>query len=311
MHWIAVTDPNRPSGTALTPEERARWFCERLEEGRVLFFPQTPFEIPEADLTFLLSLRQSDSRHHKNISYRPRQDVLRGFSSKRPEEVRRLHEAMRNYSTRVTRFLAELLPPYAAHWSLDFASFRALEEAGRARSLHQRNDLLHVDAFPSRPTHGARILRVFTNINPDQPRVWLTGDPFEELAGQFAVEAGLSRIAASASSRLGRLRRQLSRLKRVVGLRVIDRSPYDQFMLRFHDYLKENEAFQTRHPKTRLEFPPRSTWIVFTDAVPHAALSGQFALEQTYIVPLQALLHPERAPVRVLESLCGRALAPG
>jgi len=28
---------------------------------------------------------------------------------------------------------------------------------------------MHVDAFPGRPTHGGRILRVFANIKP-QPR---------------------------------------------------------------------------------------------------------------------------------------------
>jgi len=61
---------------------------------------------------------------------------------------------------------------------LDFASFRPLEEQGRDLSLHKRNDLLHVDAFPSRPTHGGRILRVFANINPSVGRVWNVGEPF-------------------------------------------------------------------------------------------------------------------------------------
>lgn len=80
-------------------------------------------------------------------------------------------------------------------------------------------------------------------------------------------------------------------------------------MLRFHDYLKENADFQSGCVKIRLEFPPRATWIVFTDAVAHAALSGQFALEQTYIVPTNALLAPDKAPISVLESICGRTLS--
>ena len=89
---------------------------------------------------------------------------------------------------------------------------------------------------------------------------------------------------------------------------IPDRAPYDRFMLGFHDYLKANRAFQECTPKTRWEFPPNSTWIVFTDAVPHAVLAGRFALEQTYIVSERDLIEPEKSPRRVLERLCGTPL---
>jgi hypothetical protein len=279
-----------------------------LEAGDILFFDNLPFDLPEEDLTRLLSMRQTDSQYHKNISYRPQQDVLRGFASERPEEVEQLHRIIRSYSAQATEMLAQVLAPYAARWTLDFASYRPLEEAGRDLPLHKRNDLLHVDAFPSRPTHGGRILRVFTNINPAQPRVWLTGDRFDALAERYARDAGLAGIAAGASSPLRAFQQQVTALKRAIGLRGVTRSPYDQFMLRFHDYLKENSDFQQNCSKTRLEFPPYSTWIVFTDGVPHAALSGQYALEQTYIIPPDALVSPQQSPLRILERLSGRAL---
>ena len=49
---------------------------------------------------------------------------------------------------------------------------------------------LHVDAFPSRPNYGERILRVFTNVNPDgEPRVWRVGEPFEAVARRFLPRA--------------------------------------------------------------------------------------------------------------------------
>ena len=98
-------------------------------------------------------------------------------------------------------------------------------------------------------------------------------------------------------------------LLKAIGVKGADRSPYDQFMLRFHDFLKENSDYQQKWEKIRLEFPPFSTWMVFTDSVPHAALSGQFALEQTFIVPMEAMVTPEAAPLRVLERLSGRAMA--
>jgi hypothetical protein len=57
------------------------------------------------------------------------------------------------------------------------------------------------------------------------------------------------------------------------------------------------------------EFPPGCTWLVYTDGVPHAALSGRFALEHTFIVPRAALVEPEAAPISVLEKLSGKPLS--
>ncbi len=80
-------------------------------------------------------------------------------------------------------------------------------------------------------------------------------------------------------------------------------------MLRFHDYLKENSDFQRDCPKIHLHFPPRATWMCYTDFAPHAVLSGQYTLEQTFIIPVRALVTPERSPIRILEKMAGRPLA--
>jgi 3-deoxy-D-manno-oct-2-ulosonic acid (Kdo) hydroxylase len=305
--WIKVTDYESDRGWVGPGggDERSRWCCHQLEEGRILFFERVPFDFPESDRQFLLGQRQSDGRVHKNISYRPRQDVLRGSASGSREDTARLHRILRHYSEEVTNFMTRLLAPYAKEWSLDFASFRPVEESGRNLPLHKRNDLLHVDAFPSRPTRGNRILRCFTNVNPTQPRIWLTTDRFSTLAKEFARAAGLENFARRNGGNTW-----LNSLKRLAGLKGADRSAYDEFMLHFHDYLKENSGFQERCPKIRIAFPPLSTWICFTDSVPHAVLSGQYAMEQTFIIPLCALLAPEKSPIRVLEQLAGRPLAP-
>ena len=296
------------------PEDQGRWYSEQLEEGNILFFPKTPFELPEHDREFLLRQRQSGAAYHKNIAYRPKQDRLTGFSKHGREDQERLRAIMRAYSGSVTQFLSELLPQYAGAWRLDFASFRPQEEQGRQLRTRARNDLLHVDSFPTRPTHGDRILRVFTNINPTQPRVWLTTETFEGLAQRFSKPGGVLKPDGVAelwfrrpnlSRRLGR---GLVRVGRALGLPVADSSPYDDLMLAFHHFLKENRDFQETCPKTRWEFPPGSTWIVFTDMVSHAVLAGQFALEQTYIVSRSALVLPRKAPVSILESLAGHPL---
>jgi len=77
-------------------------------------------------------------------------------------------------------------------------------------------------------------------------------------------------------------------------------------MLRLRDFMKEDKSFQESFSKIRLEFPPASTWICFTDAVPHAALSGQFALEQTFLIPVGAMVASEKCP-----SVCWRSWLAG
>ena len=79
-------------------------------------------------------------------------------------------------------------------------------------------------------------------------------------------------------------------------------------MLRFHHYMKENSTFQKECRKEQVEFPPGSSWIVFTDMTSHACLRGRHMLEQTFFVRRSGLVCPQKAPVAILESLTGRRL---
>ena len=311
MPQIHVTDYKYPGGWQgiADADRRAREYCRQLEQGGILYFDGIPYDFPQANLEFLLSQKQSGLRIHKNISYRPKTDVLRGAASDDPEGEKQLHEVMRHFSRNIVNLIDTLLSPYANDRQLDFASYRPNEEKGRDLSLHKRNDLMHVDAFPTRPTNGGRILRVFTNINPAVNRVWEVAEPFEPLASKLAMDAGLPRYASYAGSATRKLRRTFAPILRTVGVKNVDRSPYDYFMLHFHDWLKENRDYQEKWPKTHIEFPPYATWMVYTDTVPHAVLSGQFALEQTFIVPLSAMAAPEKSPLKLLETLCGTGLA--
>jgi hypothetical protein len=273
----------------------------RLESGDILYFPSTPFSLTAEERQLLLSQRQSDASFHKNISYRPAEDRLRGIAPNAPGDQSRMVEVMRAYSKRAVAFMASFLSRYAGDWRVDFASFRPIEEAGRKVSLRSRNDLIHIDSFPSRPSHGDRLLRIFTNIHPDQARIWVTSDPFEQLAWQYAGKAGLPHPPSG----FARLRSKALRALSTLGMPVVDRPPYDQFMLRFHHYLKENAAFQKECPKEQWAFPPNSSWIVFTDTTSHSCIRGQFALEQTFIVRRQSLAFPSKAPIAILERITG------
>lgn len=273
-----------------------------LERGNVLFFPVTPFELPDDSKDFLRNLNFAGGSVHKNIAYRTASDRITGIDAGNGQ-AERLRSVMREYSRTVIAFARELLPEYAANWKLDYASFRPLEEQGRDLPLNKRNDLIHTDAFPSRPTNGDLILRVFTNIHPSKSRNWVVTDPFPVLAEKYAGDAGLQKIASG-----GKLRNQSARLLKTLGLPVVPRSPYDRFMLHFHEYLKRNSDFQVNCPKYTFDFPPGSTWLTFTDVVPHSVHSGQHALEQTFIIARHSLANPEHAPMAILERLAGKPL---
>ena len=282
--------------------EQARDWCAQLEAGDILYFPQTPVPLPPDDISFLLGQQQTDSSLHKNIAYKPNIDKLSGFDAKTasPAAVERLHGVMRSYSQSVVAFLTGFLSPYKANWQLDYASFRPQEEQGRDLPLRRRNDLLHTDAFPTRPTFGARILRFFNNIHPNRTRDWVVSDPFAATVKHFAPQ----QIAPHPGSPLSRAGRGAAR---AIGLGAaipsLKRSPYDDFMMRFHNFLKENTRWQSECPKYPFQFPAGSSWMVYTDTVPHAVLAGQYALEQTFLVRPEAMVTPEVAPLHVLEEI--------
>ena len=143
---------------------------------------------------------------------------------------------------------------------------------------------------------GRRILRVFSNVNPaGAPRVWHVGEDFESMACKFLP-------AAREGSRAW------AQVFGAFGITKGVRSRYDDLMLSLHDAAKRDEEYQRRCPQTEVRFPPGSTWMCYTDQVMHAALAGQYVLEQTFHLDITAMVAPERSPLRVLERLRGRAL---
>ena len=305
VHAIALDELTAALNGGNPPQLR-NW-CAELEAGGVLYFPQTPLPIPEADLKVLLGQQQTGSKLHKNIAYKPNRDELTGIDaqSASTEAVEQVHSIMRRYSASVGQFLAAFLAPYQQRWVMDYASYRPLEEQGRDLALRKRNDLLHTDAFPTRPTKGWRILRFFHNIHPTRTRDWIVGEPFPKFIGQFTPSHLPLPHPDSSLARTGK------KLAQAVGLASLvpqwKRTPYDEFMMRLHNAMKENADYQRTCAKEEVRFAPGSSWMVYTETVPHAVLAGQYALEQTFLVDPNAMVQPELAPVAVLEELTRQA----
>jgi hypothetical protein len=266
---------------------------QSLEQGKVLYFPELAF-IPKDSWSELLSSRLAD-RKTKNISYNPVTGLLKGALAADHERPQ-LEEMIEAFAAAALQVVVDLFPRYANGLAHARASYRPVEIAGREYTRLKDDKLLHVDAFPSTPTRGRRILRLFSNINPSgKSRIWHIGEPFESLAQKFLPA-------------LGRPMSAIAYLLAAVGATHGRRSAYDQLMLGLHNRAKRDAIYQANTPYQEFAFPPGSTWICFTDQVLHAAVAGQYALEQTFYVDVAAMADPARSPLRILERLTKRSL---
>jgi hypothetical protein len=263
-----------------------------LEQGDVWFLPALAFNVTTAELRLFSPDLVATA---KNVSFDPRSGRV-GGTALGGADRERLRELLARFSSAASTLVGQTLPAYRDRLELGRASFRPVEIAGRASSWRKDDTRLHIDSFPATPVHGKRILRVFSNVNPEgRARTWRLGEDFESVARRFAR---LIRMPLPGSG-------SLLRLLHVTKTR---RSPFDALMLQLHDRMKADADYQTRAPQSRVEFPPGSSWVAFTDQVSHAAMAGQYQLEQTFFVPLSAMLDEQRSPLRVLERLMRRKL---
>lgn len=264
-----------------------------LEQGKVLFFPFLDFSLTPAEKNFLIP----DIAHPnaKNISYDLTLDRLKGVTCE-PEQALQVKEMVKRYAEQAQTFLLHLIPDYRAHLVMGKTSFRPVEIAGRKSSIRKDDTLLHVDSFPSNPRKGTRILRLFTNINQDtKSRVWRVGEPFADV-----VKKMMPRASAPIKG--------MSHVLQFLQITKDYRTAYDHYMLQIHDAMKKDQEYQMTVPQEEIHFPPGSTWMVYTDQVSHAAMSGQHVLEQTFYLPVDGLGYPANAPLRMLEKYLNQAL---
>ncbi|HEY1612272.1 MAG TPA: Kdo hydroxylase family protein [Rhizomicrobium sp.] len=263
-----------------------------LESGKVLFFPHLSFALTDEEQAFLTP--EVSNGKSKNVSLKPSGGM--GGTSLAGQQAGALKAMMQRFAAAARDLVCDLIPSYTQALEAAQTSFRPVEIEGREASPIHDDTRLHVDAFPSRPMAGRRIMRVFSNINPHgKPRLWHVGEPFEAMAQRFLPQS-----------------REGSRLHAAIlgllGITKGTRTAYDSLMLGLHDGAKLDETYQRTSPQIAFPFPAGATWICYTDQVMHAALAGQFVLEQTFHLDVNAMVEPARAPLRVLESVRGHAL---
>ena len=273
------------------PGFNARWI-EAVEDGKVLYFPRLAFALSAREQALLgPALLQGGVR---NISLDAR-GQLKGAAG--DEAVQTDARALvARFAAQATHLVNTLFPKYREHLLAAPTSLRPVGVSGRKQSWRADDRRLHVDAFPSRPNRGERILRVFSNINPHgEPRVWRIGEPFGDVARRFLPQA----------RRYSPLQARLLRTLRVTKSL---RSEYDHQMLQLHDLMKSDARYQAEAPQETMGFPPGSTWVCFSDQTVHAAMSGQHMIERTFHLPVSCQYNPEASPLAILTRLAGHPL---
>ena len=275
------------------PLERPAEATDLVEGGDVLWLRGHAFEILTGERPLLSSEVLTSG---KNVSFDPATGAL-GGSARGGTAAQALRGMLSRFSDEADVLVRRVFPVYRERVRRGRASFRPIEVAGRESSWRHDDTRLHIDSFPASPVQGRRILRVFANVNPEgRPRSWRIGEDFEAVGRRFAPQLRLP-VPGTAL------------VLRAFGVTKTRRSAYDALMLRLHDAMKADAAYQADAPQTAFDFPAGSSWIAFTDQVSHAAMAGQYQLEQTFLLPVAAMLAPERSPLRILERLKGRSLS--
>lgn len=277
----------------LSLQNEAHDVVAEFESGHLLYFPTLPFQL-QAHETHLLNPIYLAPKS-KNIGFNAQTQRLWGATGS-AEDLQILHHLMQRFADFSHALMERLFPSYTAQLIQGRTSFRPAAVSNRKTSYRKDDRLLHVDAFPSTPTQGLRILRVFSNVNPHgEPRVWHIGEPFEQVARTF----------------LPRIRRPFPgkhNLLHSLHLTKTKRSLYDHYMLNLHNTMKADGAYQQRAVSQKLDLAAGSTWVVATDQVSHAALSGQYLLEQTFYLPINAMQKPECSPYHIIERVLNKPL---
>lgn len=269
-------------------KDTAQHSVSALESGQVIFCPRYTFAIDQTEQSILSETVLHPK--HKNISYDYQKNHIAGINPSSPASHDLMSSFMRRYAEYSKELVETLIPQYSKDLIWGRTSYRPAEIKNRKTSPRKDDTRLHVDAFPSTPVNGLRILRIFCNVNPhNKPRYWMLGEPFSKVVDQFLPS--IPRYSPT----------QAKILKWVKATKSL-RSAYDHYMLHLHDRMKLDKNYQNNIPKQPVDFPSQSTWMVFTDQVSHAALGGQYLLEQTFYLPVEAMKNPELSPLKQLET---------
>jgi len=273
------------------PVTDSNWI-NALEQGKVLYFPTLPFALSEEEQTLLTPAVLEENV--RNISLAADNQLKGAVGDEPTQEL--LTAMLKRYRTQSEQLIYSLLPKYKGAVRRAPTSYRPKTVEARKQSWRADDRRMHVDAFPSRPNRGERILRVFSNLNPEGvPRVWRVGEPFADM-----VKTMLPRCKPY----VGWQAKALNKL----GITKSLRSEYDHFMLQLHDNMKADMQYQQQAKQITMPFASGSVWVCFSDHALHGVESGQYMMEQTFHIAPEDQYNPNISPLAHLSQVMQRPL---
>ena len=279
---VAMTDDRHARHRELASGARAgaqRALARALEGGGVLVLPQLAFALAErrAALPRRRAGPTAARRTSASTATRSRARAAAPPSSPRSRAM------VARFAADAAALVAALFPRYAPYVQARAHELpAAAAPSGRAVSWRKDDSRLHVDAFPSRPNHGERILRVFSQ-RQSRRRAIASG-----------ASASRSRRWRARSCRASaRMRAGEAALLAALHVTKGRRSEYDHLMLGLHDRAKADLDYQRDCAAAGGALRARhDVDLLLRPGDARRACRGQYMLEQTIHLPLAALYEP-------------------
>ncbi len=161
----------------------------------------------------------------------------------------------------------------------DRVTWRPNELATTVRRWNARDDLFHLDSFPSRPALGRRILRLFYNASYSDCVVWSHTFNIDYYIRNYIYDSK----ALDQGSPAGGFS--------------------DSLMAQIHDQMKREEEFQEKAPRILHSFAPGEAWIVLSDTCLHSFLRGDWLMDVSWFTSASWLTQSKWSPKSCFERL--------
>ena len=281
----------------LTPFE----LSDHLERGHLLLFPVPPVELPSGHALEVLQACLPANRDRGEIGFNPRGGRLFGGADAPGETGAQPRTILAEYHHRVVQRMGQLVPSFTPEWRPEMTFLRMPGQRDSDPSISAYGNRIALETGGAR---GDPVLCFLANLDERESRWHLKGTVFD-LVETFGEAAGLPRDASLLEERP--VDRMVSGCLRALarwmpGLAITEQSAYDRALWQLSRFMRESDGFQ-QDPEGRVElrFPPRSCWLVYTDLVGQACLSGGLTLVSRFAVPWRNFRHPELSSRSVLD----------
>jgi hypothetical protein len=268
-------------------------YCEELEDAHVLQLDDSDIGLSKDEISFLSKNKFRRKDLFKPITWKNRDEEIDNYKASNDGD--KLSQIMKKYSQAITASLSKILMPYKlANKALLTEFFPSITK--------ENKQAFNYDFLPNHNINGSRILRFYTNISMDKFYKFKMPANFKGIVDKFGGKKSLVFPSLKGNSLKEKIGIKMKKLARSAGFSIGSTSPYDNFMMKLHKFIKKpKQEIKEMLGDNHLSFAPLTSWAVFSDGYFLDNSCKENILEQVFIIPKQALLNPEKAPLGLLE----------